>query len=81
VDGNLLLMLLDNAGFACSSGSACKVGTPEPSDVLKAIGLPDEWATGSLRITLGKDSQPEHIEQLCAVLPGLVQQTRALSQK
>jgi cysteine desulfurase len=78
LDGNFLLMLLDNAGFACSSGSACKVGTPEPSDVLKAIGLPDEWALGSLRITLGKDSQPEQIQQFCDALPALVHQARLL---
>ncbi len=39
VDGNLLLTLLDAAGFACSSGSACKTGNPEPSEVMNAIGL------------------------------------------
>ncbi|MEX1071430.1 MAG: cysteine desulfurase family protein, partial [Anaerolineales bacterium] len=51
VDGNALLMLLDNAGFACSSGSACKTGDPEPSDVLLAMGFSREWALGSLRVT------------------------------
>ncbi len=53
IDGNALLMLLDVEGFACSSGSACKTGDPEPSDVLTALGLPAEWSLGSLRITLG----------------------------
>jgi cysteine desulfurase len=52
VDGNLLLMLLNEAGFACSSGSACKVGAPEPSEVLTAIGLSRNWSLGSLRLTL-----------------------------
>jgi cysteine desulfurase len=54
VNANVLLMLLDIAGFACSSGSACKVGNPQPSDILLAIGLPKEWALGSLRITFGR---------------------------
>lgn len=72
VDGNRLLMLLDGAGFACSSGSACKVGDPKPSDVLIALGLPDEWALGSLRVTLGSGTSPDHIEALLAVLPDLV---------
>jgi cysteine desulfurase len=76
VDGNHLLMLLDLAGFACSSGSACKVGSPQPSEVLLAIGLPAAWALGSLRVTLGKDSTPQQIEKLLAVLPRLVEKAR-----
>jgi len=75
-DGNRLLMLLDLAGFACSSGSACKVGSPKPSEVLLAIGLPEEWALGSLRITLGKDSTPQQVERFLAALPGLVEKAR-----
>jgi cysteine desulfurase len=76
VDGNALLMLLDSQGFACSSGSACKTGDPEPSDVLLAIGLDREWALGSLRITLGKDSTPADAETLIQALPGLIDQAR-----
>ncbi len=52
-DGNRLLQILDAAGFACSSGSACKTGSPKPSEVLLATGLSREWALGSLRVTLG----------------------------
>lgn len=78
VDGNALLMMLDAAGFACSSGSACKVGKPRPSDVLEAIGVLPAWNKGSLRITLGHGTQPEHIDQLMQVLPGLVEQARKL---
>lgn len=77
-DGNKLLMLLDVAGFACSSGSACKVGVPQPSEVLLAIGLSSSWALGSLRVTLGRDTDPEHIEQLIEILPSLVEQARNL---
>jgi cysteine desulfurase len=76
-DGNRLLMLLDLAGFACSSGSACKVGNPSPSDVLLALGLSPRWALGSLRVTLGKDSTPEQVEQFLGVLPRLVEKARA----
>jgi cysteine desulfurase len=76
VDGNALLMLLDSRGFACSSGSACKTGDPEPSDVLLAVGLERDWALGSLRITLGKDSTPMEAQALIDALPGLVEQAR-----
>jgi cysteine desulfurase len=78
VDGNLLLTLLDSAGFACSSGSACKTGNPEPSEVMNLLQLPSEWGLGSLRITLGKDSTTEHVEQFLDQLPTLVAKARKL---
>ena len=80
VDGNLLLTLLDAAGFACSSGSACKTGNPEPSEVMNAIGLSPEWGLGSLRVTLGRDTTPGDIESFLQALPGLVQKARRLHQ-
>jgi cysteine desulfurase len=79
VDGNLLLSMLDNAGFACSSGSACKTGDPEPSEVLLALGFAHQWALGSLRVTLGKASDREQIEALLAALPELVKRNRQLA--
>ena len=78
VDGNLLLQLLDAAGFACSSGSACKTGNPEPSEVITALGLSRDWALGSLRITLGKDSTPEQIDSFVKTLPSLIEKARSL---
>lgn len=78
-DGNQLLALLDVAGFACSSGSACKTGDPEPSDVLVALGLPRDWALGSLRVTLGNGTSAEQIEKFIQVLPGLVERNRKLA--
>ena len=78
VDGNLLLTLLDSAGFACSSGSGCKTGNPDPSEVMNAIGLSREWGLGSLRVTLGKDSLPEHVESFLTALPTLVEKARRL---
>jgi cysteine desulfurase len=76
VDGNLLLTLLDAAGFACSSGSACKTGNPEPSEVMNAIGLSRDWGLGSLRVTLGSGTTAEHVESFLQVLPGLVEKVR-----
>ncbi len=80
VDGNQLLMMLDIAGYACSSGSACKTGSPQPSEVLTAIGLARHWALGSLRVTTGRDSTPELIEQFSQVLAELIGRIRAASQ-
>ena len=79
VDGNLLLQMLDSAGFACSSGSACKTGNPEPSEVVKALGYSDDWALGSLRITLGMDTTPEHVESFLNALPSLIEKARNLN--
>jgi len=78
VDGNALLMMLDVEGFACSSGSACKTGNPEPSDVLTAIGLDHDWALGSLRVTLGVGTTEKQIDQFLHVLPGVVERLRRL---
>jgi len=78
VDGNLLLTLLDAAGFACSSGSACKTGNPEPSEVMNAIGLSRDWGLGSLRVTLGVHTTPADVDSFLNVLPGLIQKARML---
>ena len=79
VDGNLLLTLLDAAGFACSSGSACKTGNPEPSEVMNAIGLSRDWGLGSLRVTLGRSYNSGSMSNsFLKVLPGLVQKARKL---
>jgi cysteine desulfurase len=76
VNGNNLLTMLDMAGFACSSGSACKTGDPQPSGVLLALGIPPRLALGSLRVTLGRKSTNEHVDSFLAVLPRLIQQAR-----
>ena len=78
VDGNFLLQLLDANGFACSSGSACKTGNPEPSEVITALGYSDDWALGSLRITLGMGTIAEHIDSLLKNLPNFVEKARTL---
>jgi cysteine desulfurase len=78
VDGNLLLQLLDAEGFACSSGSACKTGNPQPSEVLTAIGFSRNWALGSLRVTLGQSTTPEEVDAFLQSLPNLVRKVRSL---
>ena len=77
VDGNELLMLLDVEGFACSSGSACKTGNPEPSNVIKAIGLSEDWALGSLRVSLGKSTTKDEISKFIEILPKVVARNRS----
>ena len=78
LDGNHLLTLLDVAGFACSSGSACKVGDPKPSGVLKAIGLAPAWTLGSLRVTLGSTTKAEDIDAFVSILPDLARKVRSV---
>ena len=81
VDGNRLLMMLDLAGFACSSGSACKVGTPAISEVLTAIGIAPNWGLGSLRVTLGRDTTQEQVNAFLAVLPKKVIEARKVGRQ
>ena len=78
LDGNTLLMILDSAGFACSSGSACKSGNPKPSDVLLAIGIEPKQALGSLRVTVGRNTQKEDIDAFLKYLPQAVNSARKL---
>jgi cysteine desulfurase len=78
VEGEPILLGLDMAGIAASSGSACSSGSLEPSHVLLALGQSAELARGSLRITLGKENTEEEVEYLLKVLVELVQQLRQL---
>ena len=78
VDGNHLLTLLDAAGFACSSGSACKAGSPKPSEVLVAMGLSKNWNKGSLRVTLGRQTTLDQVELFCDQLPAIVEKVRSI---
>jgi len=77
VDGNALVAALDLGGFACSSGSACKTGDPEPSEVLTALGLSRSWALGSLRVSVGRRTASNEIEEFCHALPDVVARLRA----
>jgi cysteine desulfurase len=77
-DGEALLLGLDLAGIAASTGSACLSGDPEPSHVLAAMGLPPAWGVGSLRLTLGRWTTAQDIDLVLDVLPGVVEKTRTL---
>jgi cysteine desulfurase len=77
LESNALLAALDLEGFACSAGSACKVGDPQPSSVLLAMGLEGPWALGSLRISLGRATTDDAVERFCEVLPGIIDRLRA----
>ena len=79
VEGESMLLQLDNRGIAISTGSACSSGSLEPSHVLLAIGCPAELAHGSLRISLGRFTTPDQVEYLIEVLPAIVERLRAMS--
>lgn len=75
-EGETLLLLLDGAGIACSSGSACASGALDPSHVLLAIGVPRNLASASLRFTLGWSSTDEDVDAVLAALPEVVRRAR-----
>ena len=79
VEGEALLLRLDLAGIAGSSGSACTSGSLDPSHVLLAIGLPHEIAHGSLRLTLGTDSTESDVDAVLTELPKIVKLLRDMS--
>ena len=79
IEGESLLMLLDNAGIAASSGSACTSGSLDPSHVLLAIGLPHEIAHGSLRLSLCEENTMEEADYVVDHLVEIVQKLRAMS--
>ena len=79
IEGEALLLSLDMAGIAASSGSACTSGSLDPSHVLLAMGLPHEIAHGSLRLTLGRETTEEEIDRVLEELPRIAQRLRAMS--
>ncbi len=76
VEGESLLMSLDMQGIAASMGSACTSGAMEPSHVLRAIGLSDELAFGSLRLTIGRWTTEKDVDYLLEKLPDIVTSLR-----
>jgi cysteine desulfurase len=75
-DGDSLLYLLDAAGVACSTGSACQAGVPQPSHVLLAMGIPETEARGALRLTLGHTSTQADVEAFLDALPSAIDRAR-----
>jgi cysteine desulfurase len=76
-DGEMLLTALDLAGVAVSTGSACSSGTLEPSPVLLAMGYPPALGRAAIRFSLWRETTAARIEEVCRVLPGVVQRCRA----
>jgi cysteine desulfurase len=74
-----MLMALDLAGIACSSGSACQSGSVDPSHVLAAIGVPRELAIAAVRMSLGALTTTEGVERVADVFPALVAKSRRLA--
>jgi len=79
IEGESLLIMLDQKGICGSSGSACTSGSLDPSHVLLAIGLPHEIAHGSLRLTLSKDTTEEDIDYTVQSLKQIVERLRSMS--
>jgi cysteine desulfurase len=79
IEGEAMLAMLDAAGISASSGSACAAAAGEPSYILKAIGLDEVSAHGSLRFSLGRSTTREDIDYVLEVLPGIVARLRAMS--
>lgn len=79
VEGESLLILLDNNGICGSSGSACTSGSLDPSHVLLAIGLPHEIAHGSLRLTLSAETTMEDIDFVVDCIKQIIERLRSMS--
>lgn len=79
IEGESLLLLLDDRGICASSGSACTSGSLDPSHVLLAIGRPHEVAHGSLRLTLGAENTEEEVRQILEAVSETVDYLRAMS--
>jgi cysteine desulfurase len=78
VEGEALLLMLDEKGIEASSGSACTSGSLDPSHVLTAMGVPTEKALGSLRLSFGSDSTDADVDEVLRVLPPVIERLRSV---
>ncbi|MGI8929378.1 MAG: cysteine desulfurase family protein [Candidatus Limnocylindrales bacterium] len=76
-DGAAVVMNLDLAGIACSTGSACTTGSTEPSHVLTALGYPEDEARGSIRLTLGRTTTEDEIDRASELIPQTIARLRS----
>ena len=79
IEGESLLLLLDDKGICASSGSACTSGSLDPSHVLLAIGRPHEVAHGSLRLSLSEENTEAEVEEILRAVPEVVEYLRGIS--
>ena len=80
VDGELLVVLLDRAGVAAATGSACSTGSTDPSHVIAALGVTDpSWSHGALRLSLADDVTSTDVDLLCERVPVAIRRARVMS--
>lgn len=79
VEGEAILLRLDEHGICASSGSACTSGSLEPSHVLRAMGVPHTAIHGSVRFSLSRYTTPAEIDRVIGIMPGLIRELRDLS--
>lgn len=79
IEGEAVLLLLDEHGIAASSGSACTTGSLEPSHVMRAMGIPYTFAHSSIRFSLSRYNVEEEVNKVIEVMPGIVKRLRELS--
>ena len=79
VEGEAILLLMDQLGICASSGSACTSGSLEPSHVLRAMGVPFTFAHGSVRFSLSRFNTQEEVDYVVAELPQVIERLRAIS--
>ena len=79
IEGEAILLMLDQLGIAASSGSACTSGSLEPSHVLRAMGIPFTAVHGSIRFSLSRYNTEQEIDYVIEKLPGAIEQLRAIS--
>jgi cysteine desulfurase len=79
IEGEAILLLLNRAGIAASSGSACTSGSLEPSHVLRAMNVPYTAAHGAIRFSLSRDNVDSDVERVIETVPGVIANLRSLS--
>jgi cysteine desulfurase len=79
IEGEAILLHLDEAGIAASSGSACTTGSLEPSHVMMAMGIPYNYAHSSIRFSFSVYNTEEEVDKVIAAMPGIVEKLRGLS--
>jgi cysteine desulfurase len=79
VEGEAILLLMDQLGICASSGSACTSGSLEPSHVLRAMGVPFTYAHGSVRFSLSRFNSEEEVDYVVAELPKVIERLRSIS--
>jgi cysteine desulfurase len=79
LEGEAILVLLDQSGICASTGSACTAGSSEPSHVLRAMALPPDWLQGAVRFSLSSYNTGEEVDFVCEKLPSIVERLQGLS--